>query len=189
MAAQQIVLGELTDFLTGQTLVDTEDERLRQQIARRLVTVCRFDREQIRSHLCVPVCAGEKNASVPVDFVVSLAGAPAMMIKYGPGSIVTRHRPALALARLLGPNMVSVVVVTNGREADVLESSRGRIIGSGLEALLCRADLEQRLIRFPPVPVDARQAEMAARIVYAFEIDGSCAWDLSLCRNHQSQAP
>ena len=178
--AQPIVHGRLTDLVSGQSLADTEDERLRQRIARRLLTECGYSRQEVRSRLRVPIDAGEKRAEVMLDFLVSLGGVPAMMIRYGPGSIVTRHRPALALARLMGPNTVPVVVVTNGREADVLESGRGRVIGSGLAAILTREDLEGLLAETPPVAVDRRQAEMAARIVYAFEIDGSCSLDAHL---------
>lgn len=178
--AQPIVHGQLTDLVSGQSLPDTEDERLRQQIARRLFTDGGYSPQQVRSRLRVPIAAGEKRAEVVLDFLVSLGGIPAMMIRYGPGSIVTRHRPALALARLVGPNTVPVVVVTNGREADVLESGRGRLMGSGLEAILTREALEGLLTQTPPVAVDGRQAEMAARIVYAFEIDGSCCLDARL---------
>jgi hypothetical protein len=178
--AQPVVYGQLTDLISGESLADTEDERLRQQIARHLLTECGFSRQQIRCRLQVPIAAGEKHAEVPLDFLVSLEGVPAMIIRYGPGSIVTRHRPALALARLLGPRIVPVVVVTNGREADVLESSRGQLIGSGLEAILTREALEGRLAATPMAVVNPRQAEMAARIVYAFEIDGSCALDAHL---------
>jgi hypothetical protein len=178
--AQPVVYGQLIDLISGESLADTEDERLRQQIARRLLTKCGFSRQQIQARMHVRVAAGEKRAEVPLDFLVSLDGLPAMMIKYGPGSIVTRHRPALALARLLGPYAVPVVVVTNGRAADILETSSGRVIGSGLEAILTRKALESRLAATPPATVNDRQAEMAARIVYAFEIDGSCALDAHL---------
>jgi hypothetical protein len=175
--AQPIVHGQLTDLVSGRSVADTEDERLRQRIARRLLTECGYSRQEVRSRLRVPIVAGEKRAEVILDFLVSLEGVPAMMIRYGPGSIVTRHRPTLALARLMGPNSVPVVVVTNGRDADILESGRGRIIGSGLAAILTREALEGLLAGTPAVAVDGRQAEMAARIVYAFEIDGSCCLD------------
>jgi len=176
--AQPVVYGQLIDLISGAPLEDTEDERLRQQIARRLLTECGFSRQQVQSRLQVPIRVGKKRADVPVDFLVSIDGVPAMMIRYGPGSIVTRHRSALALARLLGPHIVPVVVVTNGQEADVLEGGRGQVIGSGLEAILTREALEQHLAGTPARAVDDRQAEMAARIVYAFEIDGSCVLDL-----------
>ena len=178
--AQPVVHGRLIDLISGEPVADTEDERLRQQIARRLLREGGFSRQQIECRRHVPIGVGEKRAEVPLDFLVFIEGMPAMMIKYGPGSIVTRHRPALALARLLGPRLVPVVVVTNGREADVLESERGRLIGSGLEAIPSREALEGRLAGTPPAAVDSRQAEMAARIVYAFEIDGSCALDTHL---------
>lgn len=180
MAAQQRILGELTDFLTGSVLADTEDERLRQDIARRLVITGGFDRSAIRARVALTVRAGEKSARVPLDFVVESAGRPAMAIKYGPGSIVTRHRPTLAMARLIGPTLVPVVVVTNGRDADVLDAATKAVLSSGLDTIPGRADLERHLARCPPVPVVPRQAEMAARIVYAFEVDGACACDVQV---------
>ena len=36
------------------------------------------------------------------------------LLTFGPGSIVSRERPALAVARLVAPYQVPVVVVTNG---------------------------------------------------------------------------
>ena len=37
MNGHQLILGELVDFVTGETLKDTHDERYRQKIARLLV--------------------------------------------------------------------------------------------------------------------------------------------------------
>ena len=37
MNGHHLILGELTDYITGETLKDTHDERYRQQIARRLI--------------------------------------------------------------------------------------------------------------------------------------------------------
>lgn len=40
-----LILGELTDYLTEETLADTHDERLRQKIVRHLVDTCGFDKK------------------------------------------------------------------------------------------------------------------------------------------------
>lgn len=182
MAAHRLVHGELTDFLTGAVLPDTDDERLRQAIARRLVESGGYARGEIRPRVPLGVRAGEKRARLTLDFVVELPPRPAMLIRFGPGSLVTRHRPGLAAARLLGPTVVPVVVVTNGRDADVLDAVGGDLLGTGLEAIPTRADLARRLTGTEPVPVAPRQAEMAARILYAFEVDGACACDDEVCR-------
>ena len=182
MSGHHLILGELTDYLTGQTLDDTHDERLRQQIARLLVERGGFSRAGIQSRVMLQVQAGAKQARVPVDFVVFEARRAAMLIKYGPGSIVTRHRPTLALARLLGPAVVPLAVVTNGRDADVLDAISGKVVGSGLDAMPTRERLVAHLAASPPKAVTGRQADMAARIVYAFEVDGSCPCDDTICR-------
>ncbi len=182
MSGHHLVLGQLTDYLTGQTLDDTLDERLRQNIARLLVERGGFSRDRIQSQVMLQVRAGAKQARVPVDFVVFEARRAAMLIKYGPGSIVTRHRPTLALARLLGPAVVPLAVVTNGRDADVLDTTSGKVIGAGLDAMPTRQRLLDHLAAAPPKAVSDRQAEMAARIVYAFEVDGSCPCDDTICR-------
>ena len=182
MGGHHLILGELTDYLSGQPCTDTHDERLRQQLARQLVEAGGYGRDQIHARVMLTVRADAKMARLPVDFVIHINEAPAMLIKYGPGSIVTRHRPSLAMARLLGPTVVPLVVVTNGRNADVLDGVSGRVLGSGLSAIPDRDRLQRHLAATPTRAVSARQAEMAARIVYAFEVDGSCLCDDTICR-------
>ena len=105
-----------------------------------------------------------------------------MIIKYGPGSLVTRHRPVLATSRLVAPYQVPIAVVTNGEDADILDGLTNKVISSGLESIPSRAQLLERVadMRFDEIP--ARRAEMESRIIYAFEIDGSCICDDSICR-------
>ena len=56
-----------------------------------------------------------------------------MIVKYAPGSLVTRHRPALAASRLIAPYQVPVVVVTNGKDTNILDGSTGKVTGYGFE--------------------------------------------------------
>jgi hypothetical protein len=105
-----------------------------------------------------------------------------MIIKYGPGSIVTRHRPALAASRLVTPYQVPVVVVTNGEDAEVLDGATGKVIQTGLNSIPSKMILLQSVadIRFKPISVN--RVEMESRIVYAYEVDGSCPCDDTICR-------
>ena len=45
MSTQHLILGKLTDFVTGRTIVDTIDERARQKIARFLVEQKGYSKE------------------------------------------------------------------------------------------------------------------------------------------------
>ena len=135
MEGHHLILGETTDFITGKTLKNTHDEEYRQKIARLLVHRLEYDKTDIKPRVPVNIKAGDKSAVVMLDFAVILSDHVCMIIKYGPGSLVTRHRPGLAISRLLAPYQVPVVVVTNGEEADILNGDTGEEMGSGFDAL------------------------------------------------------
>ena len=145
MNGHHLILGELHDFITGATLKDTHDERYRQKIARLLVNRKGYRSTDIEPRRALPVQAGEKRATVKIDFLVNLSGRICMIIKYGPGSLVTRRRPVLAASRVLAPYQIPVAVVTNGEDAEVLEGSRGSVLAVGLENIPSKSELQKLL--------------------------------------------
>lgn len=184
MGGHHLILGTVEDFITGQILDDTHDERYRQKIGHFLVSEKGYGKDDIRSRLPLIVAAGPRKGRLWVDFVVTVDDRMAMVIKYAPGSVVTRHRPTLAISRLIEPYQIPVVVVTNGETADVLDGESGVLIASGFDQILSRAKLSKNLRQaaYAFSPISPRRAEMEARIVYAFEIDGGCPCDDTTCR-------
>jgi hypothetical protein len=98
--------------------------------------------------------------------------------------LVTRHRPTLAISRLMQPYQVPVVVVTNGEAAEILDGESGVLTASGFDQIPSRVDLVQKVRQtiFTFSPISSKRAEMEARIVYAYEIDGGCPCDDTACR-------
>lgn len=182
MNGHHLILGELIDFLTGVKIRDTHDERYRQKIARFLVNEKGYSKKDIRSNLKLTVSAGENRAIVRIDFAVSALSKTGMIIKYGPGSIVTRHRPSLATSRLLEPYQIPVVVATNGETADILDGTTGRLMGQGFDAIPSKTDLDALSKRVSFALVSSKQVDMESRIVYAYEVEGSCPCDDTVCR-------
>jgi hypothetical protein len=182
MAGHHLILGELTDLLTGEILDDTLDERYRQKIARRLVERAGYAPDEIEPHRELMLQAGDRRASIKVDFVVRIAGKSMMVIRFGPGSIVSRERPTLAVSRLIEAYQVPIAVVTNGEDAEILDGGTGKIIGRGLEAIPARAEMVERARNypFPEVPFD--RVLMESRIAYCYEVDGACPCDDTICR-------
>jgi hypothetical protein len=177
-----LILGELVDFLTGETLADTLDERYRQKIARLLVERKGFDKSDIRPRFELRVKAGEKQAVVRIDFVIRISGRTVMLVKFGPGSVVTRQRSTLAASRLVAPYQVPIAVITNGEEADILDGSRGDILGQGLAAIPSKRQLQEQMPDFAFNPVSDAQKERESRVFYVFEVDGTCPCDNTICR-------
>ena len=182
MNGHHLILGDLEDFITGEIVKDTHDERYRQKISRILVERKGFLRSDISPRLELFVRAGDKCAIVKIDFGVTLSELMAMIIKYGPGSIVTRRRPALAASRLLTPYQIPVVVVTNGEDAEILDGSTGKLLQTGLESIPGRSELLKMVSHHAFSPISAERSEMESRILYAYDVDGSCPCDDSICR-------
>ena len=182
MDGHHLILGKTTDYITGETIEDTHDERYRQNIARLLVNEKSYDKSDIKPRSELLVRAGEKKAIIRVDFLISIENRILMIIKYGPGSIITRHRPALSASRLVAPYQVPVVVVTNGVDADILDGSTGKVISSGLDTIPPKPELLKYSGKFIFGEIPGNRTEAEARILYAYEVDGSCPCDDTICR-------
>lgn len=182
MGGHHLILGKIQDIVTGETIDDTHDERYRQQIARRLIETLGYEKSEIRGRVPLEVRAQQKLARIRIDWVVILNERMVMLIKYGPGSIVTRHRPALAASRVLAPYQIPIVVVTNGRDADILDGVTGKITGSGLDAIPAKTELLLRWPEFSFSSVSPDRAEKESCLLYAYEVDDACPCDEDICR-------
>jgi hypothetical protein len=177
-----LVLGEMEDFLTGETIEDNHDERLRQKIARFLVERKGFDKSDIAVRIELVAAAGDKKARLKIDFCVRLFDKAVLVVKYGPGSLVTRRRPALAASRILEPYQIPFVAVSNGIDAELVDGASGKIIGDSLESIPDKKELANRFDSLDFSPVEHKRAEMESRILYAYEVDDACPCDGNVCR-------
>lgn len=170
MGTQHLILGKTTDYLTGQTVTDTHDERARQEIAKFLVTEKGYEKSEIHSRLQLSLALDGQKGAVPVDFLLKPAGKPLMIILFRPGSLVSRRRIALAAARLTEKRIIPYAAVTNAEDAEILETSTGKVISSGLQGIFSRSEAMQRLdgMDFPALTDNRREKEK--RILFAMEV-------------------
>ena len=182
MDGHHLILGELDDFITGDPLKDTHDERYRQQLARLLVNRKGYGKSDIKPRNSLIVEAGNRRARIKVDFLIYLDGQACMVIKYGPGSLVTRRRPLVAISRVLAPYQIPIAVVTNGVDAEIIEGKSGNVLSQGLETIPSKPRLTELVAGHDFRPINADRAAMESRIVYCFEVDGSCPCDEDVCR-------
>jgi hypothetical protein len=181
-SGHHLILGELVDFISGETIADTHDERYRQDLARILVNQKGFIKKEIKPRRELRVSAGEKCAIIKIDFEINVSDKIGMIIKYGPGSLITRHRPALAASRLVAPYQVPIVVVTNGKDADVLEGNTGKVVAQGLQSIPSKRDLVEKVNATNFKRISPQQAEIESRILYAYDVDDACPCDDTVCR-------
>ena len=185
MGGHHLVLGEIKDYVTGEVLVDTHDERYRQKVARVLVEDKEYKKEDLQPRVPIDLNIDGKQARIRLDLMVCIDGQVAMLVKYAPGSLTTRHQVALAASRLLAPYQVPLSVVTNGKEADIIDNHSTIVIAEGLDGIFSRGALVDYLNAHAPIFVADRHRDMAARILYAYEVDGRCPCDDTICEYEQ----
>ena len=105
-----------------------------------------------------------------------------MVIKYGPGSLVTRHRPVLAASRVVAPYQIPIAVATNGEDAEILAGSSSKVLSRGLNTIPSKTKLHGMADRFNFNLIPAERAVMESRILYCYEVDDSCPCDEDICR-------
>jgi len=181
MGLHHLILGQVKDFLTGETIKDSHDERYRQKLARLLVETKGFSKANITPRFKLTVKTDDKTAEFTVDYLVKLQEKVCMIVKYSPGSLTTRHRSALALSRLVAPYQIPVVVVSNGEESEVLDGATGKVISRGFDTMPDEARLLKIAEDAPFDEITEERAAMESKIVYACEIDGSCSCDENVC--------
>jgi hypothetical protein len=174
--SHHMIYGTLADFVTGETLVDTDDERYRQKLARLLVEDKGYAKHELEPRRKIETLFGGRFVVSCIELVVRLAGRPLLLLRYGPGSLVTRERPTLAAARVLEPDtVIPVSVISNGEDAEVLDTVSGKVTATGLAAIPDRQALVALAADRPPLPgLPEARREKELRILNAFDLEVCC---------------
>ncbi len=177
------ILGKTTDFITGKEITDTDDERYRQKLARLLVDVKGYEKGDIEPRRRIEMVIEGKKVLSLIDFVVSAGPTKFMVIKFGPGSLVTRERPALAAARILAAYEIPFTVVTNGEDAEVLDTYSGAVIEKGVDAIPDKASALKTLEHTTLHELSPAQIEAEKRIISAYDyLEHSLECDDDWCK-------
>jgi hypothetical protein len=171
-----LIYGTLQDYLTGEDLPDTDDERFRQDLERMMVEEKGYAREDLEPRLTIETTFNKIFVRSIIDLTVSVAGKRLFVLRYGPGSLVTREKSALAAARVLDRDYcIPLAVVTNGRDAELLETATGKVLATGMEAIPDREQAEKLINEYScKPPVDEAVRERTLRVLNAFDLEVCC---------------
>jgi len=174
--SHHLVYGTLKDYLTGEELTDTDDERIRQDLARMMVEKLGYRHSELTPRLCIETLFTRNFVKSTIDLTVELEKKQVMIVRYGPGSLVSRERSAFAAARVLNEAYrIPLAVVTNGRDAVLLDTVETRDLGHGMQVIPDRQallDMLPSLIFLPPQSDEKRLREK--RILNAFDLERCC---------------
>jgi hypothetical protein len=125
--------------------------------------------EEVRKQVVFDVILGQETAHSSVDFLVTVQGKKAMVIKCASGSLSSRERQAVAAARLLATPPVPIAVVADPTTAEVLDVLTGKVVGEGFGAIPVRDQVLTVLPDKEPKPLSPERIEKEKRILLAFD--------------------
>jgi hypothetical protein len=174
--SHHLIYGTLLDYLTGEELTDTDDERIRQDISRMMIEQKGFGKTELIPRSCIDTLFTHHFVRSTIDLTVRLGNRSFMIIRYGPGSLVSRERAAIAAARVIHADYrIPLAVVTNGRDAELLDTVTGKILGNGLQSIPDRAAASLLLPALTFLPrQEGIKLEREKRILNAFDIERCC---------------
>ena len=176
-SGHHIVYGVLQDYLTGVVLPDTDDERIRQGLARLLVEQLGYSKDELEPRLTISSCFNNNRVQTLIELTARINGRRLFILRYGPGSLVTRETAAVAAARILDPEYrIPLAIVTNGRDAELLETARGKVLAGGMDCIPDRNQAGALLQEYAFEPfTDPGRRDKALRILNVFDQEVCCA--------------
>jgi len=151
----------LTDYVTGNEVPNVGAEENRQRVERFLVETKGYSKDDIEVDADLKFTLGDEEVRSNVDLVVRVQGKRFMVLKCVPGSLVSRQRETLAAARLLDVYQIPFSVVTNGKDAQLLDTVTGEVLEEGMDAIPSKEETIERMkaIKLQPFPQERLERE------------------------------
>ncbi len=160
-------------YFTGSLVFDTDRERIRQKMGPVLVEELgyRISDFQLDREILLKI-DGQKVLSM-ADLVVQIDGRSLMLIRGGPGSVVTRESGTIAIARLIEPDyIVPWAIQASLQEAALLDVRNKRAVAYGWDAIPSRSRLLKMTSEWPPPQLPVKRIPIERQILYSYDTHG-----------------
>ena len=128
----------------------------------------------VRRGSAFEVKLGQETFWSSADFIVSVEGRMAMIVKCAAGSLDSRERQAVAAARVIASPPLPVAVVADPVTAEVLDIATGKVTGEGFGAIPTKEQLHSIVAERAMEPLDTKRLEKEKRILLAFDAIKCC---------------
>ncbi|GAB6058707.1 type I restriction enzyme HsdR N-terminal domain-containing protein [Desulfonatronum parangueonense] len=174
----EVSLGQtIQDYLTGAELEMTTYEDLRQGLARMLVEEKGYPKENVIPKVEIKFDIDDKPFSRNVDLLVHDGqGKPVLALLFCSGTPESYTREAVYAGRLVPEGPVSLVVVTDSKDARLLRTMDGKVLDSGFASIPSWEVLQKLLLENPSPTLDPDRIVREQRVFYMYSgfLEGCC---------------
>ncbi len=161
----------IRDFISGKTIPLIGAEENRQNLAQYLVEKKGFDKGDIRLDMPLQFQIGEDTVTSNLDLVIILNCSPAVVLRCVAGSLGAAQREALAAARLVSDGPARMAVVSDGKDAIVMDVATGKITGKSLQDIPAKDEALKILEDRAPDKPDEKRLQKERLIFRTFDSD------------------
>ena len=162
----------LTDVVTGRLVMNVGAEENRQMVSEYLMATLGYAKTDILVDYAVSFPIDGEPYETEIDLVVEIDGVPMMALKCVAASLGSGEREIVAAARLISDShILPYAVVTDGKDAIVLDGVTGKVLGEGMGSIPTRNALvvwgvDNRLQTLP-----AEKRERQRRVFRTYDME------------------
>ncbi len=172
-ATQDDIFVKIPCFLTGKLVLDTDRERIRQKLAKFLVNEKGYRIDDFQLDREIRLEANNEKIISYVDLVVRINDRSLMVLRGGPGSVITRESGTVAAARLLEKDyIVPWAVQANLFDASFIDVKKKKAVAYGWDAIPTRAELIRMTSNWPPPKLPEKRIPLERQILYSYDTHG-----------------
>lgn len=160
---------QIKDYVTGKEVPNIGAEENRQAVEKYLVEEKGYTREDLEIDAPLAFDIQGETYHAKVDIVVRIDSRRLMAIKCAAGSIGSREKEILSAAKLLDDYQVPLSIVSDGRNAYILDTVSGKSLGDGLDAIPSRDEIVDRFKEEDFQPVPARRIEQVKLVFRSYD--------------------
>lgn len=167
----------ITDYLSGDKIDLTTYEDIRQSIARLLVEEKKYPLENIRSKYDLDLDLEGMKYTITIDFVVYHQERAILILSFCPGAVSTFITQNICLARIFPDYPVPFVIVTDSKDAALIDVKSKKEICRGYTCIPSWDVLLEMVGNAEPFSIPSQRKEKDKRVAYAmFALsDGCCS--------------
>lgn len=155
----------------------TDHDKIKQKILNFLIEQKGYLKDDVIIDKEFEIFLDSKKYKFCIDFLIILKEKILMIIRCVRGSLVSREREVLSAARIFTSYQIPFSVVTNGIDAEIIDSDSGEVISYGLNSLPSRSEALEFLqkIEFRRLSEDRIEKEKRIFLLFdAFKCPSEC---------------
>ena len=161
----------VNDFINGKSFPNIGAEENRQKIEKFLVEEKGFLKEDIQVDACFKLEIGGEPYSVKIALLIVLDGKIIALIKPVAGSISSWEREVVAVSRVIIEDyQVPFSMVSDGKDASVLDTLSGKKISSSMDSIPSREELLLYLLKNKLIPFPEEKRERQKLVFRTYDM-------------------